>query len=398
MTPAVACILGDPDLLHPLVDGNVRCHVVAHPGAAVRSSRLVDGIVDWPLDAPDEDVAERMLGVARSQPDPPVVLCANDRAMLLVSRFRHVLEPAFRLAHGPSELIEATADKIRFHALATTAGLPVPASRAIDPSSTVAPPGDLDFPVIVKPMLRAQSRWSTMVDAKVLRLPDRATAERWWPRLGAMEEPLLFQQVIPGPETAIESHHVYVRDDGRILGEFTGRKIRTLPREYGTSTALETTAADDVATMGRQTIEGLGITGPAKIDVKRDLEGRLWLLEVNMRFTLWCHLGAAAGVNLPAIAVADKCGLPPPPDQSARAGVTWVSPRDLLAAPAWGVSRRDWIRFWRTADVRWGLRHDDRLWPMRFATSRAAHLVAARVKVRPGTQRQRAELEQGARR
>ena len=42
------------------------------------------------------------------------------------------------------------------------------------------------------------------------------------------------------------SYHVYVDERGEILGEFTGQKLRTYPREYGDSTALEITSDDEV--------------------------------------------------------------------------------------------------------------------------------------------------------
>ena len=49
------------------------------------------------------------------------------------------------------------------------------------------------------------------------------------------------QEMIPGPETSIESYHVYVDAAGVTAGEFTGRKIRTHPPAYGETTKRETT-------------------------------------------------------------------------------------------------------------------------------------------------------------
>ena len=50
-------------------------------------------------------------------------------------------------------------------------------------------------------------------------------------------------------------------------------------------------------------LERLAFVGVVKLDYKRDPRtGRFYLLEVNPRFNLWNHLGAAAGVNLPLLA------------------------------------------------------------------------------------------------
>ena len=48
---------------------------------------------------------------------------------------------------------------------------------------------------------------------------------------------------------------------------------------FGHTTALEITEAADVRRLGRDIIERLGISGVAKLDFKRDMQGQLRLLE-----------------------------------------------------------------------------------------------------------------------
>jgi hypothetical protein len=68
------------------------------------------------------------------------------------------------------------------------------------------------------------------------------------------------------------------------------------------------------------------LTGGAKLDFKSAPDGRLLLLEINPRFNLWHHLGAVAGVNLPALVYADLVGLPRPATRPARAGARRRAP------------------------------------------------------------------------
>jgi D-aspartate ligase len=167
-----------------------------------------------------------------------------------------------------------------------------------------------------------------------------------WPELSMLLTELLVQQLIAGPESSIESFHVYVDATGAIAGAFTGRKIRTFPREYGQSTAIEIVALPDVADLGRDIVARLGLKGPAKLDFKRDPGGRLHLLEINPRFNLWHYPGALAGVNLPALAYADLVGRERPPVAARPAELAWVDPlQDLLAARAAGVAPLAWLRF-----------------------------------------------------
>jgi predicted ATP-grasp superfamily ATP-dependent carboligase len=137
----------------------------------------------------------------------------------------------------------------------------------------------------------------------------------------------VIQEAIDGGEEYIESYHAYLRPGGEVMGEFTGRKIRTAPRLYGFSTYVEITDDDEVHRLGRAILERIGFSGVAKIDFKRDPRTRrLYLLEINPRFNLWHHAGAAAGVSIPALVYRD-C-IEPGSARAvgrARAGVRWVN-------------------------------------------------------------------------
>src|SRR5262249_51070201 len=76
--------------------------------------------------------------------------------------------------------------------------------------------------------------------------------------LGALGLELLAQEFVHGSEARIESYHCYVDPQGRMAGEFTGRKIRTYPVRFGHTTALEITDATDVRTRGRDIVERPG--------------------------------------------------------------------------------------------------------------------------------------------
>jgi D-aspartate ligase len=156
----------------------------------------------------------------------------------------------------------------------------------------------------------------------------------------------MVQELVPGPETAIESYHVYVDAGGRTVREFAGVKLRTEPPEFGESTAVRITEQADVLAEGRRVISAIGFRdGVAKVDFKRAPDGGLWLLEVNPRFNLWHHPGAAAGANLPALVYADLVGGHRPEPASIRSGVTWCEVReDLKALVRAGRSPWSWLR------------------------------------------------------
>ncbi|WP_448206167.1 carboxylate--amine ligase [Azospirillum sp. sgz302134] len=343
---ALACVMGDLDMVRPLGMAGVRCTVVAYPGSPVLHSRYVQDAIIWDDASRDPDgLVDALLRHAGTQAEPPVLFFQDDAQLLLVSRNRDRLAPAFRFALADAELVEDLVDKGRFQALAERLGLPVPATRRFSPTREPAPASiDLRFPVIVKPLTRRKAWDEAEGFGKAVQVDSLDELRALWPRLAAVGLDLLVQEMIPGPETRIESYHVYVDDAGRVAGEFTGRKIRTYPLAYGHSTALTITDEPDVAALGRKLVERLGLRGLAKFDFKRAPDGGLHLLEVNPRCTLWHHLGAVAGVNLPALVCADALGLPRPAMGKARAGACWCHvTMDRLAARESGVSMASWL-------------------------------------------------------
>ena len=375
LRPALACVMGDMDLLRPLVCAGIGCAVVARPGAPSLYSRFTRSRLPWNDFSQNlEALVDTLVRFAKAQSEAPVLFYEEDAQLLMISRFRENLAPAFRFVVADASLVEDLVDKARFQILAERHSLPVPPARRFHPAELA--PGDLElrFPVILKPLTRLR-RWNESVGLhKALAAADADALRALWPQLVALDVDLLAQEFIAGAETQIESYHCYVDRQGGIAGEFTGRKIRTYPAAFGHTTALEITDAADVRRLGRAITERLGLTGVAKFDFKRDRAGRLHLLEINPRFTLWHHAGALAGVNIPALVYADLTGTPRPPAATARAGVRWCRIwKDIPAARQMGVPLAQWLAFTLRCEAKSSLSFDD---PMPLVRS-ALHRLAA---------------------
>ena len=358
MSGPVACVLGEIDLVRALALANIRSAIVVRDGNPARYSRAVSHAVSWvdPATAPDLLVG-RLLAFAASCREPPILYYDGDWDLLMVSRMRDQLSPAFRFALADPELIEDLVDKARFQALSERLGLPVPRAARLDPGDD-AP--DLRFPVLAKPLTRHNETWRRLTAGKAVHLESAADLAALRARLGGVE--VLVQEVVPGPESRVESYHVYIDDDGLVAGEFTGRKLRTHPPCYGFSTALTITDAPDLRRLGRELCERMRLRGVAKLDFKRDDSGHLRLFEVNPRFNLWHHPAAVAGVNLPALVYADLTGRPRATAHAMRAGVTWCSlAHDLQAAREHGVGPIRWLRWLVNVEAKSGFAWDDPL-------------------------------------
>lgn len=358
---AVACVMGDMDLLRPLALAHIPCAVVSRPGVPSLYSRYAQSRLQWSdYSRSAEALVDILISFGKSQAEPPVLFYEEDAQVLLVSRFRARLAEAFRFVVADATLIEDLLDKARFQALAERHGLPVPAARQFNPAE-IEPDGlGLPFPIIIKPLTRLD-RWNAFWGLrKAVCAENLDDLRALWPRLRAVGLELLAQEFVTGAESRIESYHCYVDQSGGIAGEFTGRKIRTQPAACGHTTALEITDAGDVRECGRAIVVQLKLTGVAKLDFKRDPQGALQLLEINPRFNLWHHPGAIAGVNIPALVYADLTGLPRPPAAPAKAGVQWCRLwKDYPAARAAGMPLTPWLRWVLACEAKSSLSWDD---------------------------------------
>jgi D-aspartate ligase len=345
---SLALVMGDVDLVRALGIAGISAAFLGSANDPARFSRHVRVSLPCIDDLePQESVVAGLLAFASSQAQPPVLFPQTDASLLLASRHRDRLRDGFRLILADPDLVEQLVDKGRFQALAARHELPVPRAQRLDPGPGRPPPAlEVPFPLVTKPLVRTPGWKHFAGAAKALHVPGGEEFVAIWPRLAGIETAILAQELIRGPERCIESFHAYVDESGAIPGEFTGRKIRTLPTRYGHSTAVEITLLPDVAELGHEVLARLGLRGVAKLDFKRDDRGRLHLLEVNPRFNLWHYPGAVAGVNLPALVYADLTGRKRPPAAPVPQRVMWCDPLpDVRAAYTAGTSPLRWLRW-----------------------------------------------------
>jgi D-aspartate ligase len=346
----LACVLGDIDLVRPLGMAGINSALVSAPDDPACYSRFVRKKLpgEDTSGVGDESLLNSLLRFGSAQSEAPVLFYQSDAQLLFVSRYREQLRNAFRFVLASPSLIEDLVDKSRFQDLAGALRLPVPNAQRICPAHSPLSDLALSFPAILKPVLHEgawSESWTQIAGSqKALVIEAPRKLMQLWPYLALSGLSYIVQEQIPGPESRIESYHVYVDQSASNVAEFTGRKIRTYPIICGHSTALEITDAADVRDVGREVVKKLELTGVAKVDFKRAPDGSLYLLEVNPRFSLWHCLGAVAGVNLPALVYADLVGLPRASNLTARPGVTWAKLwMDMRAARDTGIPLKTWV-------------------------------------------------------
>lgn len=351
----LACVVGDLSMVRALGRDGIPVVVAAsEPDSRMRRSRYCRAVVQTPswVDEPEAALAA-LIAWGSEQREAPVVFYQGDHDLLAVSRGRERLAPHLRCVLPPAELVEDLVDKIRFAALAERREFPVPLTRTLHRGADLA--AELRcwdrFPCVLKPTTRSRRFAQISQRQKAIRVHSRGELDGLLALIEGHETDFVVQEAIPGGEECIESYHAYLRPGGQIVGEFTGRKLRTWPRLYGYSTYVEITDEPDVRRVGRSVLEKIGFSGVVKLDFKRDPRSRrLYLLEINPRFNLWHHAGAAAGVPIPALVYRD-CLEPGSarPAGPARAGVRWVNAHDDWRAYEGSFAR--WLAEMLVVDV-----------------------------------------------
>lgn len=339
----LACVIGDLSLVRALGRAGIPVVLVTStPAPAAAHSRFTREVLEVPsfVDSPEAAVAA-LFEHGRAQARPSVLYPQGDHDLLAISRAREHLAAHFRFALPERELVEDLVDKRRFAALALRRGLPTPRTLALRHADLE--PATLEqwgaYPAILKPTVR--THWfdsrlhavATHRPQKALRIDNRHELAGLLPSMRAYQGDLVLQELIPGGEDHILSYHAYAVA-GRVVAEFTGRKVRTMPRSYGMSSCVEITDDPTLRRLGRSLVAQLSFAGVVKLDFKRHADtGRLYLLEANPRFNLWHHPAALAGVNLPALVYQHlTLGILPDRAPEVRAGVRWMSTRDDFAA------------------------------------------------------------------
>lgn len=242
----------------------------------------------------------------------PVLYCSGDADLISISANRDRLSRYYRFTMVSHDMVELFTDKTRFSEFAGRHNLPVPRTYAYVAGEELARVfSEVRYPCIVKPAARGD--WFGSEIVRRLAKPQKAmwvgSADELRTMLPLLERSagkFIIQELVRGSEANVLSYHCYMTRNGEILGEFTGRKIRTFPGSYGISSCVEVDDNRKVMRMGRDIVGQLGVVGASKLDFKVDeATGEIKLLEINPRFTLWNYPGAKAGVNIPALAYQD---------------------------------------------------------------------------------------------
>jgi predicted ATP-grasp superfamily ATP-dependent carboligase len=292
------------------------------PGAYTKSVRRV-----FPADdLTSARIVPALLAARRRLPHKSVALRAvNDRQVGAIATHIGALRPHYRVAWGHSRrTVLDLLRKDKLEAWTRRQGLRYPRSVVFDASTGARAAAGFQFPVIIKPV-RPLSSFKTLL------AHDLPTLERLLARQ-AHDLPIAGQEYIEGDDRQIYFGALML-DRGRVVHGMVGRKIASHPPARGQTLVAETVDEPEVLRLTEQFFAGTRLSGPVSLELKRDPQGRYWVIEPTVgRTDFWAQLCISAGFNQPLMEYLLACDLPvSPPDEAPLDCVWYDSERDPLA-------------------------------------------------------------------
>ncbi len=258
---------------------------------------------------------------------------AHDAPLVAIARHRRLLGESLVVAAPEWETVHRCIDKSQTYRVAAEAGVPVP--RLVTPGSIEELETGIEeigLPLLVKPS------WSHLFvhefGTKMVHATTAAEARGAFERSAVAGLEVMLQEVIPGPPSAGVNLNSYTVA-GEPVAEFTARKVRNSPSQWGSPRVAVSEYVEEVREPGRKLMRALGIEGFANSEWKQDeRDGIYKLMEVNARHNLSSLLAVRCGVDFPWIDYRFRMNgaIPEPPDR-AEQGRYWIDlVRDLAAS------------------------------------------------------------------
>jgi D-aspartate ligase len=252
-----------------------------------------------------------------------VLFPTRDETVTAVSRHRDELSSIFRLTTPDWSTAQWACNKKNTYELATRLGIPCPQTfnpRTLEELRAL----ESRLPLAIKPAVKENFFYAT--GAKAWRADNAQQLQALFCRAAdrIIPEEILVQEIIPGDGGHQFSYCAFFKD-GQAMGSLVASRMRQHPREFGrAATYVETAAVPAVEELATRFLKAINYYGLVEIEFKHDArDDQYKLIDVNARTWGFHSLGAAAGVDFPFMAYADKLGETVRPCRG-ETGVGWL--------------------------------------------------------------------------
>ncbi|MDN3639987.1 hypothetical protein QWY82_14385 [Simiduia curdlanivorans] len=195
--------------------------------------------------------------------------------------------------------LKNTTDKFFQYNVCEKIGVPYPKTLNVRCNSDLDKIELLDFPLLVKPSTRKDLTLDVFRTLYLDNLDQFIKNRKKLASFLSKDVEFIVSEFIPGDDTNIFAYTCFRSQDGKILNEWTGKKLTQYPDNYGIFSSASNEAPDVVAEQGRALVHALDAFGIVEPEFKFDFrDGKYKLMETNLRSMMWHRLGSVSGVKL----------------------------------------------------------------------------------------------------
>jgi len=261
----------------------------------------------------EEGFIDFLLDKGPSFNDKPILFPTNDQWATAISKNKKQLQQYYIPCVADWSAVDLVVNKDKFYSWATDKGYPVPRLYLHNEVQNAV------FPIIVKPRYRCISglasgkpNLSKNLDAqRMVIFKTLNDYEQYINTNKELLQYLIFQEYVPGLADSMYTVGIYANNESKILGMFTGRKVRGYPPDIGDCVVGQNEKLPQVITgMVKNIVEALNYKGIAEFEFKKNSTNGEWrLIEINPRSWSWIGITPVCGVDLPWIAYSDLAGI-----------------------------------------------------------------------------------------
>jgi D-aspartate ligase len=316
-------------------------------------------------------LVEFLVQLAPGYGEPRVLLPASDDCAYFLAKYRRELEAHYRVVGPTWDVMEHLYNKRRQYEFAQALGIPIPETyfpASIGDVEALAP-NLRTFPYVIKPLVAHQWRRASMKGTskgkKAFRVDTPEDLVARYREIAAGDPNVMIQEVIGGRDERLFTFLGCFGADHKPVAYCIRKKVRQSPIDFGYCTMTVSCEDERVEAQSIQLLGGIGYQGLCGVEWKLDPRTSTYkLIEINARAVNTTGIGAACGVDLPYLAVADA--LAPGSVRAPRweSNVGWINmAQDIWAARdlnrAGRLSFADWLDSLRIRKVHAVYARDD---------------------------------------
>ncbi len=264
------------------------------------ASRYVSTVVHCPHPGRNEAAFIKFLLEGGTRWKGALIIESGDYMAVALSKHRQELSKYYRLVTPEWEMLRRYIEKDQLYALADECGVPCPLTYSLtSPRETEEIADQVRYPCILKPVNSVA--FVSHFGKKNISVGDQHALICEFKKCFDAGLNVVVQEVIPGPDSALERLQTYVDTNGRLSARFFNNKLRQNPPQFGVMRVGFSTARNpEVEVLAERLLKHGHYRGYASIEFKRDArDGKLKLMEVNVRMPRNGMLAIASGVNFP---------------------------------------------------------------------------------------------------